>query len=47
MQLQEPTESKWRELLAWFAHQILLGHSQDRLELSFIELATCFDGLDL
>ena len=46
MQIQKPTERKWRELVAWFAQQVLLGHSQDRLELSFIELATRFDGLD-
>jgi hypothetical protein len=32
--------------MAWFAQQVLLGYSQDRLELSFVELATGFDGLD-
>jgi hypothetical protein len=32
--------------VAWFAQQVLLGHSQYRLELSFIELSTGFDGLD-
>jgi hypothetical protein len=46
MQLQKPIEGKWSELVAWFAQQVLLGHSQDRLELSFIELSTGFDGLD-
>jgi hypothetical protein len=46
MQLQKPTERKWRELVTWFAQQVLLGHAQDRLELRFIELATRFDGLD-
>jgi hypothetical protein len=42
----KPIEVQWRELVAWFAQQVLLGHSQDRLELSFIELAPRFDGLD-
>ncbi len=46
MQLQKPTEGEWSEFVAWFAQQVLLGYSQDRLELSFIELTTCFDGLD-
>jgi hypothetical protein len=46
MQLQKPTERKWRELVAWFAQQVLLGHAQDRIELGFIALATGFDGLD-
>jgi hypothetical protein len=32
--------------VAWFARQVLFGYSQDRLELSFIELAKGFDGLD-
>jgi hypothetical protein len=46
MQLQKPTEGKWSEFVAWFAQQVLLGHSQYRLELSFIELSTRFDGFD-
>jgi hypothetical protein len=46
MQVQKPSERKWREPVAWFAQPVLLGHAQDRLELSFIELATRFDGLD-
>ena len=46
MQVQKPTEGKWRELVAWSAQQVLLGYSQDRLELNFIELSTRFDGLD-
>lgn len=46
MQVHKPTEVKWREFVAWFAQQVLLGHSQDRLELSFLELATRFDGFD-
>jgi hypothetical protein len=46
MQVQKPAEGKWGELVAWFAQQVLLGHSQYRLELSFIELSTRFDRFD-
>jgi hypothetical protein len=44
---QKPTEGEWREFVAWFAQQVLLGDAQYRLELSFIKLTPCFDGLEL